>query len=207
MSEDNTEERPLEQNRGQSELETLLVFIVGITVVLAVVPAALGLAGIDIRDASVGGTDTAPGGDGSDLEEGALTILSSHGGEINDDRSSIGTVELLVAPSSEAVDLDDVTVTWDGEDRFELTPTHVGAGDASFGTETTHGDALLEEGDRGFLRFDLGSDDLGDVQRFGDRLEPGDTVTVTVTTGDGAETRETVTVPDPLPPGAAVRFV
>lgn len=207
MAEDNTGERTLERNRGQSGLEKLLVFIVGITVVLAVVPAALGLAGIDIRDTSVGGTDTVPGGDDSDLEAGALTMLSSHGGEINDDRSSIGTVELLVAPSSEAVDLDDITVTWNGGDRFELTPTHVGAGDASFGTETTHGDTHLEVGDKGFLRFDLGSDDLGDVQRFGDRLEPGDTVTVTVTTGDGAETRESFTVPDPLPPGTAVRFV
>lgn len=194
------------RSRGETDLQTLLAFIVGVAVVLAVVPAAFGLAGIDVRDASFG-SDDAPASDaGEELDDGALLVLSSFGTEINEDRTSVGVVELVVTPSDDTVEMDDVTVTWDGADRYELTPTHVGAGDASFGVETTSGESELQPGDRAFLRFDLGSDDL-DVQRFGDRLEPGDTVTVTVTTGDGAETTETVTVPDPLPPGSAVRFV
>lgn len=192
--------------RGETDLQKLLAFIVGVTAVLVVVPAAFGLAGVDIRDGSVGTGDGAPTLDADEEpEDGALLVLSAFGTEINADRTTVGVVELVVTPADDTVELDDVTVTWDGADRYELTPTHVGAGDASFGVQTTSGESSLQPGERAFIRFDLGTDDLG-VQRFGDRLEPGDTVTVTVTTGDGAETTETVTVPNPLPPGSAVRF-
>lgn len=192
-------------SRGQSDIQTLLVFIVGVTLVLAVVPAALGLAGMDVRDGPFGDDSSTPDED-EELDDGALLVLSNVGSGIDDDRTSVGVVELVVAPLGGAVEMDNVTVTWDGADSYELTPSNVGTGDASFTIETTSGESELTSGDRAVLRFDLGTDDL-DTQRFGDRLEPGDAVTVTITTGDGVETTESFTVPDPLPPGNDIRLV
>jgi len=190
--------------RGQADIARLLAFIVGVTALLVAVPFVLGLAGIDIRDSSVG----SPGSSVDDeLEEGSLIILSTHGTEINDERTAIGVVEVLVAASGEDVNLDDVTVTWRGTDTYELAPAYVGNADASFGVRTfEEGTTLDASGEKAVFRFDLGTGDLDAPQRFSDRLEPGDEVAIRVTTGQGAETTTTVTVPDPLPPGSAVRF-
>jgi archaellin len=190
--------------RGQADIARLLAFILGVTALLVVVPFVLGLAGIDIRDGSVGNSGVAD----DELEDGSLIVLSTHGTEINDERTSVGVVEVLVAASGEDVNLDDVTVTWRGADTYELAPDYIGTADASFGVETfQEGTTLGADGEKAVFRFDLGSADVDNAQRFGDRLEPGDTVTIRVTTGQGAETSTTVRVPDPLPPGSAVRFV
>lgn len=189
--------------RGQADIARLLAFILGVTALLVVVPFVLGLAGIDIRDSSV----SSPDGADDELEDGSLIILSTHGTEINDERSSVGVVEVLVAASGADVNIDDVTVTWRGGDRYELAPDYIGNADASFGVETfQEGTTLDASGGKAVFRFDLGTADLDNAQRFGDRLEPGDTVTIRVTTGQGAETSTTVRVPEPLPPGSAVRF-
>ncbi|SDJ25156.1 hypothetical protein SAMN05216226_101327 [Halovenus aranensis] len=189
--------------RGQSDVQKLLAFIIGITVLLAVLPAAFGVAGVDIRDASLRDDRTTAE---SERPDGGLLVLSSYGSAINDDRTSVGTVELLVTPATESVNVSDVTVTWDGSDRYTLAPPQVGAGDASFGVDPLEGGAELQPGERLVLQFDRGTDDLDGVQYFGDRLTPGETVTLTITTGTGAETTTTVRVPDPLPPGVAVRL-
>lgn len=193
------------EDRGDTDVQKLLVFVVGIAVVLAVVPAALGFAGIDIRNASLGDGPTA---DGDGPEDDSMIVLSAFGSDINDDRTTVGVVEVLVTPVGESVDVTDVTVSWDGRDRYELTPSAVGAGDASFDVQAVgDGSDTLGPSDRALLRFDLGSADVEGLQRFGDRLEPGDSVTLTIRTSSGGETSETITVPDPLPPGPAVRFV
>lgn len=45
-------------------------------------------------------------------------------------RSSVGVVEVVVTSGGSSVDLTEATVTWDGEQRYELTPqeTNVGQG-------------------------------------------------------------------------------
>ena len=68
----------------------------------------------------------------------------------------------------------------------------------------THVSSLGEPTDRAILRFDLGSDDLAGTERFGERLEPGDVVELSVVTADGVRTSRTLVVPDPLPSGAGV---
>ncbi|MFC7074756.1 hypothetical protein ACFQJ7_16180 [Halovenus rubra] len=187
--------------RGQAGVGRLLAFVIVITVIVAVVPAALGLAGIDVRNESPG--ETAVG----DLDDGALLVVSSFGSDINDDQTSVGVVELLVTPVGDTVDIADVTVTWDGATQHTLTPEQIDAGGGSFGVEMVRGEGSISPSDRALLTFDLGSDDIENIQQFGERLKPGQTVTVTVTTGTGAETTETMTVPESLPQGTAVRFV
>jgi len=46
------------------------------------------------------------------------------------DRSSVGVVEVVVTSGGSSVDLTEATVTWDGEQRYELPPqeTNVGQG-------------------------------------------------------------------------------
>jgi len=84
----------------------------------------------------------------------------------------------------------------------EPPPAEINAGHGSFAVS---GDTVLEDStDRAVLRFDLGTSDLSGVDPFGDSLEPGDTVTVSVTTAAGAGTSRVLTVPDPLPSGAGV---
>lgn len=182
--------------RSQTEVDRLLSFIAVVVVVLIVVPAAFGVAGVDIRDGTLLADDT-------DAEPEGVRILSGIGTDITDDRSSLGVVELVVTTGGEStVDLTEATVTWDGDQRYELTPADVAVGQGSFSIE---GDAVLGEAtDRAILRFDLGTDDVSDLNRFGERLEPGETVQVSVVTGDGSRTSRTLRVPDPLPSGAGV---
>lgn len=189
--------------RAQSETQQLLAFIVGVTVLLAVLPTALGVAGVDIRDSSPGDEETTAE---SEHDDGALVVLSSYGTAINDDRTTVGVVEVLVTPAAESVSVSDVTVTWDGADQYLLTPPQVGAGDASFGVDPLDGGTELQPGERLVFQFDCGTDDIEGAQHVGDRLTPGETVTLTITTGTGAETTTTLRVPNPLPPGLAVRL-
>lgn len=183
--------------RAATDIDRLLFFIAGVVVLVLVVPPVLGMVGIDVRDGSVAEDD----GPLADAE--GVQILSAFGTGIDENRSSIGVVELVVGTDNEtSIQLDEVTVTWENGQQFELTPPGVNAGHGSFNVS---GDPTLDEPtDRAILRFDLGTDDLPGVARFGDRLEPGDTVRVTVTTGDGDQASRVLTVPDPLPPGAGV---
>jgi archaellin len=183
--------------RGQTEIDRLFYFIAGVVAFLVIVPAVAGVAGIDIRDGSLVGEQT------QDSENDGLRILSAYGTEINDDRSSIGVVEIIVTASDGSnIDITGATVSWDGADQYELTPAGVDVGDASFAVS---GDTeLTGTADRAILRFDLGSDDLSDADRFAERLAPGQTVTVSIETDDGNTVTQTLEVPDPMPPGSGV---
>lgn len=185
--------------RGATEIDRLLFFIAGIVMVLLVVPSVLGLAGFDIRDGSLLGDDDPP------PETRGPEVLSAFGTGIDENRTSIGVVELVVGTDNQtAVQLQDVTVVWKSGQRFELTPADIDAGHGSF---SVSGESALEDAsDRTVLRFDVGTDDVPGVDPFGDRLEPGETVTVSIATGTGVDARDTrvLTVPDPLPAGAGV---
>lgn len=191
-----------ERRRGQAGLDRLFVFIVVIVAALVLVPTAFGLAGIDIRDGSLLGSDA-----GADDDTAPFVVLGAYGGAVDDNRSSLGTVEVLVGGAGgSAVDLTGMTVSWAGGGTYELTPPGVGAGEASFAIESVSGSTVLSNAsDRAILRFDLGTEDI-DAERFGERLEPGDSVDLTLATDGGKTVRVTAVVPDPLPGGTAVRF-
>jgi len=180
--------------RASTDIDRLFYFVAAVVATLLIVPTALGYAGIDVRDGSLLATDDEPA-DG-------VQILTAFGTGIDEDRSSVGVVEVVVTSSGDRVDLTEATVTWDGAERYELTPRETNLGQGSF--SLTGNTTLDEPTDRAILRFDLGSDDLGGVERFGERLEPGETVAFSVVTADGVRTQRTLVVPDPLPSGAGV---
>lgn len=188
--------------RGQSDVSRLLVFIVAVVAVLVVVPVVLGVAGIDVRDTSGDGN----GAVGTD-ESPPLVVLGAYGASLDDNRTSIGSVDVLVGTGNATVDLTEVTVRWADGGTYELVPPGVNAGDASFTLDAVSGGSVLRNAsDRTLVRFDLGTDDTAEAQRFGERLGPGDTVQLTFTTDDGETTRVELTVPSPLPAGSAVRL-
>jgi len=182
---------------GQTDLDRLFYFVAAIVAFLVVVPTTLGVAGLDVRDGSLlsgGGAESAPEG---------VQILAAYGTGIDGNGTSVGVVEAVVANGGgSTVDLSQATVTWEGRQRYELTPHGVDVGHASFNVT---GDVVLAEStDRAILRFDLGSDDLAGVDGFGERLAPGQTVTVSIMTDDGVRTNRELVVPDPLPAGSGV---
>lgn len=182
--------------RGQTDVDRLLYFIAAVVALLLVVPPAFGAAGVDLRDGTLLPEE-------SEDDEDGVRILSAIGTDVAEDRSSLGVVELVITTRGEStVDLSEATVTWEGDQQYELTPPDVGVGQGSF---TVEGDTVLGEAtDRAILRFDLGTDDIDGADRFGERLEPGDTVRVSVVTDDGVRTSRTLRAPDPFPSGAAV---
>jgi len=184
-------------SRGQTDVDRLLYFIAGIVVLLAVVPAAFGAAGVDVRNG------TLLAGAESESDTDGVRILSALGTDFAEDRSSLGVVEVVVTTRGDStVDLSEATVSWEGNGQYELTPRDVDVGKGSFAID---GEAVLgERTDRAILRFDLGTDDLSTVGRFGERLEPGDTVRLSVVTAEGTRTSERLGVPQPLPSGAGV---
>lgn len=188
--------------RGQVGPGRLLAFILAIAITLIVVPAAFDVAGIDIRDSTTV-VDLS-----EDDEREMLAVHSSYGAGLDENRTSVGVVEVLVTGTNQtSVDVEDLTVTWEHEQTLELTPTTVDGGDASFQFETSHGSTTLTDTrDKAVLRFDIGDDDLRGVDSFGERLEPGDVVTIKATTGDGEYVETKITIPESFPPGPTVRF-
>lgn len=181
--------------QAQTDVDRLFYFTTGVVAFLVIVPTVAGVAGLDIRDATLLDDPN------RESEQEDIQLLSAFGTEIDDDE--VGAVEIVVSAREDAeVDLSQVSVSWTESQEYQLTPPNVGAGDASFAIS---GDSLLNESrDRAILRFDLGTDDLSDADRFGERLEPGQTVQVSVVTEDGSRVTRELAVPDSLPSRPAV---
>lgn len=188
-------------DRSQSGLDRLLLFVVVVVGLVIVVPYAFGMVGVDVR----GPTGAAPAPSDHDL-----TILAARGGAIDGERSSVGTVRLVVAPNHDRtpVDLRDVSAIWIGSDVAHLATAGTERADGS-GTDGTYtasamegGGPILEEPtDRGVLRFDVGTDDVGGADEVGRRLAAGDTATVTLVTAHGEHLTRELSVPAEIPRG------
>jgi archaellin len=182
---------------GQTDVDRLFYFVAAIVAFLIVVPTTLGVAGLDVRDGSL------LGGNGPESGPEGVQILAAYGTGVDDNATSVSVVEVVVANGGgSTIDLSEATVTWDGGQVYELTPRGVDAGHASF--DVTGDVVLAEPTDRAILRFDLGSEDIAGVDRFGERLAPGQTVTLSIMTDDGVRTNRELVVPDPLPGGSGV---
>jgi hypothetical protein len=171
-------------DRSDLQLLRVAAFLAVLVLLLALVPFALGLGGVDIR-----GTADAPDG-------GTLVVLSATGDAPADEGTSLGTVELDVAAGAhtEPVDLDRVTVFWVANRTYRVTAPDATGGNGTFAID---GDSVLENGERARLRFDLGSDDIDGAEEFGERLSAGESVRIVVLTGTESTERE-LTVPDPI---------
>jgi archaellin len=192
--------------RAQSGIDRLALFVLAVLVVVFLAPLVLGLMGIDVR------APPQTTSDGDAGEPPKLVVLGADGTAIDDGRQSVGEVRLVVtrASSDRPVDLTGVVVTWSDSGVYTLVPAgSAGDGaDGEFGISLARADrtggSLSQSGDRGVLRFDLGTDNVAGVREFGERLRPGETATIRLTTADGRTTTTNVTVPKPLPDGDSV---
>jgi hypothetical protein len=153
--------------------------------VLAVVPFALGIAGVDVRTA------------GDSSASGLPVVLSAAGDSPDEQNTTLGRVDLQVASGthSEPVDLERVTVFWVANQTYRVTAPD--ADRPGNGTFAIDGDTVLEDGERATLHFDLGTDDIDGADPFGGRLGVGESVTVFVVVGDRSVERE-LTAPDSI---------
>jgi archaellin len=180
--------------RGQSGLDRLVLFVLAVVVVLLVVPVGLGAVGLDVR-----------GSDGSDTGGPArLTVLGA-AGDTAGGNSTVGTVRIVVSNTGGGrIDPSRLTATWVGNGTYRVVAADAsGDADGSFTVEPLdpdRGGAILDDhSDRAVLTFDLGTDDVRGAAEFANRLRPGGTATVSLTTPDGSTARAELTVPAPLP--------
>ncbi len=181
--------------RAQTGLERLGAFLLAIFLVLLVTPTVLGFAGVDVR---------APGEADSE-EPPRLTVLGIEGFAIDEDRSSIGAVRVVVTNTGGGeIDPRALSVTWVDNGTHDLVAARSDASaDGTFvvraGTESREETVLRERTDRAVLEFDIGSDDLDGADEVGDRLDGGESATLTVVTADGESTRLVLSPSQTLP--------
>lgn len=197
-----------ESSRGQSGLDRLMLFVFAVVVIVLVVPFVLGLGGVDVRGGNLdsGGTPTpnAAAGPGSVIVLGAT-------GEAGPD-GSVGVVRVAITKNGTGapVDAGKLTATWTNGGSYSLVAEESGGSgaDGAFGLDVTglseSGTVLNQTGDRATLTFDLGRDDVDGVPEFGQRLQPGSTVTLWLTPDGGTTTTVTLSVSQTPDDGDAV---
>jgi len=190
--------------RGQSGLDKLLVFVIGAVIVVAALPAVLGVAGIDVRENPSPTNTTTPT---PTPEPASLQVLNASVEQTNKTAQTVGIVRVTVTKvgSAASVDLSEATVTWAGKSVYFLRPSGVERADSDgeFGVSVQHiqndtGLVLGDTGDRATLTFDIGDDDVAGLGQFGEPLAEGETVDLVLATANGRTTSVTVRVPESL---------
>jgi flagellin FlaB len=185
----------LNRDRGQVGIGTLIVFI-------AMVLVASIAAGVLINTAGFLQTSASETGQGA--SEGATDRVQVTGDVIGQvDGNQVDRIELNVKRVSGAgnINLEDVTVQFVGPNgNADLTHGgNSGAGSASagaeeFGVTAVQGSAPVLESDSDVLKIVIAADGSGALQK----LDPGESASITIVTEAGGETDVPITVPDSL---------
>lgn len=176
-----------------------MLFILVLVVVLAT-PFVLGLGGVDVREAGAADTD----GTGPGAGDGGVVVLNANGETGGFGDASVGVVRLVVTKNGTgpAINPTTMTATWTTAGNSYVLAAAENAGSGAEGTfdvsvtGPSGSSKLNESGDRATLTFDVGTDDVEGADEFGQRLQPGDTVTLQLTTDDGTTTTVTLRVPN-----------
>lgn len=192
-----------QRTRAQIGVGTLVVFLS--MVLVAAIAAGVMLNTTGVIDAMSQGT-------GEETTD-RVVVVASTGSATSE--GSVGRVDLTVVPGPRAAgaNLRNVTVTWVGPggayDVAHADATGVDADGRFRATALSDSNDSLpvldDAEDRAILTFDLGlTDDAPGAREFGERLQPGDVVTVTVTSGSGASTTTRLAVPRTVADGGTV---
>ena len=181
-------------SRGQSGIDRLLFFIVGVVLLVAVLPFVLQFAGTPVRGPA------ATGDAGSDATE--LRILAVQGADVKND-GSIGSLRVVVTGTggADTFNLQSATLIYSADRAYHLFATSGNAnGDGVFRASADGPDAedaaITGPLARGVFTVDLGSNEVPRIPSVGQRLRPGQQVTVTVIAPGGAAVTRNVTVPE-----------
>jgi archaellin len=188
------------RDRGQSDLNTVLAFVVVLVVVLLVAPVVLGFLGMPVRESGTlsGSAEVRQSAPAS------VVVLGVEGTAVS--QASVGAVELVVTRDEGVGEIafDGVTVTWtDPSGSYHIASGTDGApgADGTFDAQPLGNISrprLSAFGDRVAVRFDLGSNNVQRADEFGRRLPAGAAVAVTFSTNEGAVTQVRFRVPDRL---------
>jgi hypothetical protein len=188
-------------DRAQSGLDRLMLFVLVLIVVVAAIPFVLGLGGVDVRAPQNDTAETAN-------QPTDLVVLGATGEATTD---GVGVVRVVVTKNGtgETIDAASVVGTWTDGGAYTLTSDGATAnGSAVYGLSvdgpSDSGTRLAATGDRATYTFDLGGDDVDGVPEFGRELRPGETVTLSLTTPAGKTTEVTIVVSENPDSGDAV---
>lgn len=174
------------EDRGQVGIGTLIVFI-------AMVLVAAIAAGVLINTAGFLQTQAETTGEESTAQVSDRLQVASSVGNVNN--SNVTSVDLLVykAPGAGVIDMTDVTIqSLTGNSNILIHNNSSGTSDGTFNTSSIVGDdadVLIDSTDRITITIDLAA---------GEELQPGDNAELTITTGSGAQTTVSLSVPDSL---------
>jgi len=184
-----------EQDRGQVGIGTLIVFI-------ALVLVAAIAAGVLINtDGFLQSQAEATGQESTDQVSNGVQVTGAVGASINSDAGTVGetSITLSLSPGSDPVDIQNLQFELFGDQNAavgpSITDTEYGnlvTGSNNLDTSGSPSDTVLSEPED-YVVIDITTSPLLD----GD-LSAGNEVELVITTGDGAQTTELLSVPDPL---------
>jgi len=182
------------EERGQVGIGTLIVFI-------AMVLVAAIAAGVLINTAGFLQTKSQETGEQSGAQvTDRLQLNSITSDDIGGDPAKVQTVDAIAsrAPGAGAISLTEVTVQWVGPETVETLKWGDTANGTHFSTtmvkNAQSGGTDSVNSDADTVRFTFSAQDISD----GNGLDPGDQVTLRLTTASNGETITTLSVPDSL---------
>jgi len=159
--------------RGQVGIGTLIVFIAMVLVAAIAAGVLINTAGLLQSQAESTGQES------TDQVANNLQVVSAIGETDADDEIEDLQLTVALAPGSGSVDLDQVNVTVTGDLRSDDDDDNLFSGELTDSGETET-ENLLGDGDGA----------------LDDNLPEGDTIQITLTTGDGSQTTKVVTAPN-----------
>jgi flagellin FlaB len=210
---------PNTESRGQVGIGTLIVFIAMVLVAAIAAGVLINTAGfLQSKGEATGQESTSQVT--NRLKISGVTGDVFAGGSSQDAR--VGTVDVTVtqAPGAENINLKAVTVQWVGPSgSYNINhKSSSTTADADFSTSAIKGDSdsiLNDPDDRIAMTFDIGKDDNGanskDINSpsspsHTDRLDPGSTVELKLSTQSGGTVTTTLVVPQSLDGKSAVNL-
>jgi len=183
-------------DRGQVGIGTLIVFI-------AMVLVAAIAAGVLINTAGLLQTQAEATGEETQQQVSDRIQIQSTTGVVDEATGNVTQVNLTVtkAPGANNIQLENVTyefVTEDAVSTDVIDPDN----NIDYIENETSDNVITDRSDRYRLYFDAGSD----IGQDSEELQGGDSVTVTLTTAQGASTIEELRVPDSLVDRQAVKL-
>jgi len=184
-----------EQDRGQVGIGTLIVFIALVLVAAIAAGVLINTAGFLQSQAEATGQES------TDQVSNGVQVTGAVGASINSDAGTVGetSITLSLSPGSDPVDIQNLQFELFGDQNAavgpSITDTEYGnlvTGSNNLDTSGSPSDTVLSEPED-YVVIDITTSPLLD----GD-LSAGNEVELVITTGDGAQTTELLSVPDPL---------
>ncbi|WP_253737823.1 archaellin/type IV pilin N-terminal domain-containing protein [Halohasta salina] len=184
-------------NRGQVGIGTLIVFIAMVLVAAIAAGVLINTAGLLQTQAEATGEET------QQQVSDRLQIQSATGTVGDSDPINVTEINITVTktPGAGNIQLENVTyefVTNDAVNTDVVDPSS----DIKYIVNETNDNVITDRSDRYILSFDTATQ----VGEDGVKLQGGDTVTVTLTTAQGASTIKELRVPDSLVDRSAVKL-